>query len=137
MRFIMAKKSFWMAAFALLLVWSVSAQTDRRPGADGQKERAEQHRAAEVRQHAEDKSDGAAFSGRGRGGDKDLRDRDKDRHKGKGKKGRKGRKKHDGTAPTPQTHPGANGGNEPSPPSQRRPGERPTSGAEPKNTPKS
>lgn len=137
-----------MAVFALVLAWTASAQTARRPGAEGQKERAEQQRRErDARQHAEDKSDGAAFSGRGRGGDKNLRYRDKDRHKGKGKKGRKGHKKHDGhhrdgrraddgTAPTPQTRPGANGGNEPAPAPQRRPGERPTSGAEPKSTPR-
>ncbi|MCS7037115.1 MAG: hypothetical protein RMJ33_09545 [Saprospiraceae bacterium] len=139
----MAKKDLWVTVLVLLLAGAVNAQVDRRPAANGQKERAESRKSEGIRQHAEDKSDGAAFSGRGRGGDKNLRDKE---HR-KGKKGRKGHKKHagprhegrhadEGSAPSPQTRPGAGGSKEPAPTPPRRPGERPTSGAEPKNLPR-
>lgn len=137
-----------MTTAVLFSVWTLNAQSDRRPAADGQQERTEKQKPADVRQHAEERSRGAAFSGRGRGADKNLRDKEYPR---KNKKEKKGHKKHmhrghhpnegqrpdtqgddQSTAPPPRPdNPGA-----PSPAPSRRPGERPTSGAEPKTPPR-
>ncbi len=147
----MARKELWIGALALLLAYTLNAQADRRPAADGQKERIESQKPKDVRQHAEEKSDGAAFSGKGRGGDKNLEDKDKRKgkkhhKKDKDHKGHKAHKRREGphseeshmgkdNAPASKRPPRADDSNSPSAP-QRRPGERSTSGAEPKASPR-
>ncbi len=144
----MSKKSFLVLLTVLYAAGAVMAQTDRRPAADGQKSASDNRKFENVQQHAEEKSDGAAFSGKGRGGDKDLREKEK-----KGRKGKRGHKAHreekqhrgkherspadeDKPGPTPETKPQPNGGENPAPTPRRRAGERPTSGAEPKQPPR-
>ncbi|MCC7507680.1 MAG: hypothetical protein IT259_20390 [Saprospiraceae bacterium] len=69
-----------LALFASATTW---AQSD--PKAKAPKSKTEQ--AAK----AEEKSDGAAFSGQGKGGEKDMVEKEKGQHKGKhAKKGKKG-----------------------------------------------
>jgi len=132
----MTIKSFLTGLAVLLTAAVLTAQTPPRPSADGQKERAERRKPTGVREHAEEKSQGAAFSGRGRGGEKDLYE--KERKKGRKKHGK--RRSHQSNKPEreddgesqSQTRPRPDDAPSPAPTPQRRAGERPTSGAEQK-----
>lgn len=137
-----------MTTVVLFAVWTVKAQSNRRPAAEGQKERTEKQKPADVHHRAEERSQGAAFSGRGRGADKNLYDKEHSRKNKKGKKEHK-KHKHRGHHPGGRPHPDAGDDDKstapspspdspgaPSPAPSRRPGERPTSGAEPKTPPR-
>lgn len=89
-------KKFVLTAFATLIASMIAvAQTETTPGAKttpaNKTERvgtAKTTKDADKVQHAEERSNGAAFSGKGKGGDRNTVDKDK-----KGKKDKKDKKK--------------------------------------------
>lgn len=82
------KKAFFLTlVFALLTVVKTWAQTDAAPATKPAKDKTEQMKKAE------EKSDGAAYSGKGKGGDKDMVEKSKKSGKKKSKKSPKNKQK--------------------------------------------
>ena len=83
----MKKALFLTLVFTLIAVAKTWSQTDPSPATKPAKDKTEQM------QKAEEKSGGAAYSGKGKGGDKDMVEKEKKSGKKKAKKAHKNKQK--------------------------------------------